>query len=81
MKGDARCLVLVIAATSMGSRIPARYLGPGVTPGHLEGNVVAVLISKGANGLILGLGGERRACNVLMAHASKYEGTGRDVKL
>lgn len=30
-------LFIVIVATSMRSRIPARYLSPGITSGHLEG--------------------------------------------
>lgn len=71
-RGHQRSCVLVIpmVATSIRSRIQATYRGPSTTPGHLEGKVAAVLIPKGANGLIPGLGGECRACNVLMAHTS-----------
>lgn len=63
-------LVIAVVATSIRSRIPARCRGPSITPGHLEGKMVAMLISKGPNGLIPGLGGEHRACNVPMAHTS-----------
>lgn len=71
-RGHQTCCVLVTAmvATSIRSRIQASYRGPSITPRHLEGKVVAVLISKGSNGLIPGLGGECRTCNMLMAHTS-----------
>lgn len=59
-----------IVVNSIRNRMPDGYFGPGITPGHLEGKVVAVLISKGASGLFPGSGGEGRACSVLMAHAS-----------
>jgi len=71
-RGPQISWVLVIAtdATSIRSRIPGGYRGPSIKLGHLGGEVVAVLVSKGENEFMPGLGGECRACHVLMAHNS-----------